>query len=90
MYIDDLTSGGNTVVEVELLNQECEELFKKGRFNLHKWHSNIPSLESTKTATTSELTYAKQIFQTSSNETKILDVPWNKLTDKLSISIPKF
>ena len=24
------------------------------------------------------------------NETKILAVPWNKLTDKLSISIPKF
>ena len=30
------------------------------------------------------------MFQTSSNETKILGVPWNKLTDKLSISIPKF
>ena len=30
------------------------------------------------------------MFQTSSNETKILGVPLNKLTDKLSISIPKF
>ena len=28
--------------------------------------------------------------QTSSNETKILGVPWNKLINKLSISIPKF
>ena len=30
------------------------------------------------------------MFQTSSNETKILGVPWNKLTDKLSVSIPNF
>ena len=63
---------------------------KNGGFNLHKQHSNILSLENTKTTTSSELTYAKQMFQTSSNETKILGVPWNKLTDKLSISIPKF
>lgn len=30
------------------------------------------------------------MFQASSNETKILRVPWNKMTDELSISIPKF
>ena len=30
------------------------------------------------------------MFQTSSNEAKMLTVSWNKLTDKLSISIPKF
>ena len=90
MYEDDLTSVGSTVGEVEILKQKCEELFKTGGFNLHKCYSNIPSLENTNTTTSSELTYAKQMFQTSSNETKILGVPWNKLTDKLSISIPKF
>ena len=30
------------------------------------------------------------MFQTNSNETKILGATWNELTDKLSISIPKF
>ena len=50
----------------------------------------MPSLENTKTTTSNELTYAKQMFQTSSNETKMLGVPWNKSTDKLSISISKF
>ena len=30
------------------------------------------------------------MFQSSSNETKTLGVPWNILTDKLSIPIPKF
>ena len=90
MYVDDLTSGGNTVGKVEILKQKCEELFKKGSFNLHKWYSNIQSLENTKTTTSTGLTYAKQMFQTSSNETKILGVPWNKLNDKLLISVPKF
>ena len=36
MYADNLTSGGNTVGEVEILKQKCEELFKKGGFNSHK------------------------------------------------------
>ena len=36
MYADNLTSGGNTVGEVEILKQKCEELFKKGGFSLHK------------------------------------------------------
>ena len=46
---------------------------------------NIPSLENTKTNISNELTYA-----TSSNNSKIFGVPWNKLTDKLSISLTKF
>ena len=36
MYADNLTSGDNTVGEVGILKQKCEELFKKGGFNLHK------------------------------------------------------
>ena len=31
-----------------------------------------------------------KFFKTIPNETKILVVPWSKLTDELSISIPKF
>ena len=49
---------------------------KKGGFNVQKWHSNIPSIENTETTTSSDATYAKQMFQISSNETKILGVPW--------------
>ena len=36
-----------------------------------------------KTTTLSELTYAERIFQISSNETKTLGVPFNKLSKKL-------
>ena len=63
---------------------------RKGGFNLFKRHSNISSLENTKRTASNELTLPKQMFLTSSNETKKLDIPWNKLTDKLSTSIPKF
>ena len=83
MYVDNLTSGGNTVGEVEIVKQKCKVLFQKDCFNLHRLPSNIPFLENTKTATSSKLIYVKKMFQTSSNETKIIGVPWIKLTDKL-------
>ena len=93
MYVDDLTSGYNTVGEVEILKQKSEDCFQscfQKKVHSHKWHSYIPSIENTKTTTSNELTYAKEMFQASSNETKILRVPWNKMTDGLSISTPKF
>ena len=75
--------GGKAAGEVEILKQ-CEELIKKDGFSLHKWHSYIPSLENTKTTTSIELTNGKQMFQTSSDKTKMLGAPWSKLTDKIS------
>ena len=29
IYVDNLTSGGNTIDEAKILKQKCEELFKK-------------------------------------------------------------
>ena len=40
--VDNLISGSNTVGEVEILKQKCEELFRKGGFNLHNRYSKIP------------------------------------------------
>ena len=54
MYVDDLVSDSNTIKEVEVIQQKCIELFRKSRFNLHKWHSNIPSLESSNANSKSE------------------------------------
>ena len=36
MYVDGITSWGNTVEEVEIVKQKCEELLKKGDFNLYR------------------------------------------------------
>ena len=57
MYVDDLVPGSNTIEEVEVIKQKSIELFGKGGFNLHKWHPNIPSLQSSNIKSESELTY---------------------------------
>ena len=54
------------------------QLFKKGNFHLHKWNSKVSELES-ENSNQNELTYAKQVLNQDSNETKILDLGWNKL-----------
>ena len=46
MYVDDLVTGGESLNKVKTIKEKSIELFKKGSFNLHKWNSNVPSLES--------------------------------------------
>ena len=58
MYVDDLVTGGESLNEVKII----KELFKKGGFSLHKWNSNVPSLERKSAEGKQELTYAKQIL----------------------------
>ena len=68
MYVDDLVSGGTEINTVKNIKQGSIELFSKGGFNLHKWHSNIPSLENNNV--NSEQTYAKELFNNDSGHTK--------------------
>ena len=41
LYVDDLITCVTTVVEKEA----AQANFREGRFQLHKWHSNVPSLK---------------------------------------------
>ena len=90
MYVDDLVSGGTEINTVKNIKQGSIELFSKELFffNLHKWHSNIPSLENNNV--NSEQTYAKELCNNDSGHTKILGLGWNKKTDKVYIEIPQF
>ena len=90
MYVDDLVSGSNTIVEVEVIRQKLIELFRNSEFNLHKWHSNIPSWQSSNTKSENELTYAREKFKNTADLTKIFGVPWNKNRESLSIVVPEF
>ena len=83
-----LVLGSTNLAEVENLKQKSIKLFSKGGFDLHKWHSNIPSLE--KDNTNSEQTYAKNLFRSNSDHTKILGLVWNKKADKINIKIAQF
>ena len=88
MYVDDLVTGGESLDEVKIIKEKSIELFKKGGFNLHKWNSNVPSLESKSAEGKQELTYAKQILTQDSNEIKILGLCWNKEKDNISVVKP--
>ena len=89
MYIDDLVTGGNNPEEVKEIKQNPVQLLKTGDFNLHKWNSNMPELES-ENSNQNKLTYPKQILNQGSNKTKILSLGWNKHNDTLSVVTPAF
>ena len=46
LYVDDLISGGETVAKAQHLKGSTRSIFGEAKFELHKWHSNVPSLES--------------------------------------------
>ena len=44
-YVDDVQAGGDTQEELMRFKAEANEILQEGGFKLHKWHSNIPTLE---------------------------------------------
>ena len=89
-YVDNLVSGGNITIKVEVIKQKLIKLFPKDGFNLHKWHSKTPLLEKSDRNNSNELTYAKQLFPNKSSNTKILGLGWNKASDTLFVIIPTY
>ena len=88
MYVDDLVTGGKSLQEVEKIKSDSTELFEKGGFKLHKWHSNEPNLETNDLSSEKELNFAKEHLGTKANETKILDLNWDKQRDTFRVEIP--
>ena len=89
-YVDNLVSGGNITIKVEVIKQKLIKLFPKDGFNLHKWHSKTPLLEKSDRNNSNELTYAKQLFPNNTSNTKILGLGWNKASDTLFVIIPTY
>ena len=44
LYVDDLIGGERIVADARHLKQTLQSIFRAGKFELHKWHSNVPSL----------------------------------------------
>ena len=63
--------------------------FQLSTFKLHKWNSNNRELE-VETATSDEesQSYAKQQLETRKGESKLLEVPWDKVKDEIQVSFP--
>ena len=59
MLITWSRGGGGGGGGVKIIREKSIELFKKGGFNLHKWNSNVPSLESKSVEGKQTVTYSR-------------------------------
>ena len=91
LYVDDLMTGGTTTTEVREKKTKAVEIFEDATFKLHKWHSNVETLESDERNSKENVvddhqsTFAKQQLGPRHAETKLLGLPWNKKEDTLSV-----
>ena len=90
LYVDDLISGGSTVTVAKTLKRDATTIFGDAGFQLHKWHSNIPELESdAEIPTNGEDTFAKlQLSSTSGEGCKLLGLGWDKVEDTIQVTFP--
>ena len=89
LYVDDLISGGTTVSKAREMKQAATEIFADAAFELHKWHSSVPELESAETDLNADQTFAKQqLGGSKGGESSMLGLKWNKLSDVLSVTVP--
>ena len=99
LHVEDLIGGERTVADARHLKQALQSIFKAGKFELYKWHSNVPSLEQrTPEEQTREgqptisqgdsQSYVKDQLEVRQGETKLLGVPWNKEKDTIQITFP--
>ena len=73
MYVHDLvTGGGEGTSDRDKLKGDSVNLFQRGGFKLHKWHSNKQARETNDSVNENELNFAKQHLGTKPKETKIL------------------
>ena len=77
LYVDDILSGGQTVEEVKELRK------------LHKWNSNVKSLEEEIPDQEASLSHAKEQLGVKSGETTLLGLKWNKEKDTIGVTFPE-
>ena len=87
--------GGGDVTEVSEKKSKAITVFEDATFHLHKWHSNVESLEGNERGVTElksdedETMFAKHQLGTSLPNTKLLGLSRNKAKDTLSVVMSK-
>ena len=92
LYVDDLISGGPTSEKAKEIKSASQNVFAKGTFELHKWHSNVKELESAASEPVSieEGTYAKEQLNVPGRQgATLLGLPWDKENDTVGVSFPQ-
>ena len=72
-YVDNLMKTGDSVEELDEFKYEATTIMEEGKFLVHKWESNIQSLESMEMP----------------NPGKILGLTWHKRDDAMEIQVPE-
>ncbi|XP_028408718.1 uncharacterized protein LOC114531282 [Dendronephthya gigantea] len=85
LYVDDLMTGGESVETVTTKQEKVVEVFKDGSFKLHKWHSNVASLEENMSDNNEVPSLGTAQLDTNKRETKLFGLPWDKTKDTLSV-----
>ena len=52
--MEDLVTGGESTSDVDKIKGDSVNLFQRGGFKLHKWHSNEKALETNNTVSEKE------------------------------------
>ena len=92
LYVDDLISGGPTSEQAKETKSASQNVFAKGTFELHKWHSNVKELESAVSEPVSieEGTCAKEQLNVPRRQgATLLGLPWDKENDTVGMSFPQ-
>ena len=86
-YVDDIQGGGDSKKDVVQFKEEATTILAGAGFQLHKWHSNILSVDTDSNEKEEERTYAKTVVgNPKTNQTKILGIPWDKSNDCMTVS----
>ena len=89
LYVDDLISGGPTVQAARELKADATHVFGQASFKLHKWHSNVPEVQSPGESLNGDTTFAKeQLGAPQEGGGSILGLPWNKRQDTIEVEFP--
>ena len=90
LYVDDLLLAGQTTEQAQRTKQVATEILQDATFQLHKWNSNVQELEDQETTQVAdEQIYSNQQLYVSKQESKLLELKWNKREDTLSVVVPK-
>ena len=70
MYVDNLLTAGESTSDVDKIKSDSVNLFQRGGFKLHKWHSNENALETNNSINENELNFVKQHLGTKPKRNK--------------------
>ena len=74
------------------MKESVQTILSEAQFELHKWHSNVPALETDtlqeEKISEQESSYAKQQLGEKPGETKLLGMPWEKEKDTIAVVFP--